>query len=107
MVVDEGKLLKGSTIPATIYANQSIPAQAQMELSARSLPDITVSQQGYINLIKASWILIDVIVRHPQLNLIDSGIRCDVELLANVRPTNNLSWAGDPVLTARRPLGVN
>lgn len=56
-----------------------------MELSARSLSDIDVSQQGYIDLIKSSWILIDVIARHPQLNLLDSGIRCDIELLANVR----------------------
>lgn len=60
-----------------------------MELSARSLAEIAVSQQGYINLIKASWILIDVIVRHPQLNLLDSGIRYDVELLANVGPLNS------------------
>jgi hypothetical protein len=27
----------------------------------------TVSQLGYLNLVKASWILIDLIVRHPQL----------------------------------------
>lgn len=55
-----------------------------MELSGGSSSNVVGFQQGYINLIKASWILIDVIARHPQLNLLDSGIRCDVELLANV-----------------------
>lgn len=55
-----------------------------MELSDGSPSNVVGSQQGYINLIKASWILIDVIARHPQLNLLDSGIRDDVELLANV-----------------------
>lgn len=64
-----------------------------MELSARSLTDILGSQQAYINLIKSSWILIDVIARHPQLNLLDSGIRYDVELLANVRLTKIREWA--------------
>lgn len=44
----------------------------------------TISQQGYVDLIKASWILIDVIARHPQLNLLDSVVRCEVELLAEV-----------------------
>lgn len=36
------------------------------------------------DLIKASWILIDVIARHPQLNLLESSIRYDAELLADV-----------------------
>lgn len=94
MVVDEGKLLneEHGLRDVSVYVNMFIPGQAQRELSARSLADITVSQQGYINLIKSSWILIDVIVRHPQLNLLDSGIRYDVELLANVCPTDNHSW---------------
>ncbi|KAL0631674.1 hypothetical protein Q9L58_009454, partial [Maublancomyces gigas] len=57
--------------------------KSQMELAGGSSSNVASSQQGYINLIKASWILIDVIARHPQLNLLDSGIRYDVELLAN------------------------
>ena len=40
--------------------------------------------QGYLDLVKASWILIDVIRRHPQLNLLNTGIRYEVELLAEV-----------------------
>lgn len=43
------------------------------------------SQQAYIDLIKSSWILIDVIAHHPQLNLLEPGISFNVELLANVR----------------------
>lgn len=43
-----------------------------------------LSKQGYTDLIKASWILIDVIKRHPQLNLLDPSIRYDAELLAEV-----------------------
>lgn len=46
--------------------------------------DHSVPPQGYVDLIKASWILIDVIARHPQLNLLDSVVRCEVELLAEV-----------------------
>lgn len=55
-----------------------------MELSARSPADTAVTQQAYINLIKSSWILVDLIARHPQLNLLDSGVRYDVEVFANV-----------------------
>lgn len=46
--------------------------------------DHPLSNQGYLDLIKASWILIDVIARHPQLNLLDTVVRCNVELLAEV-----------------------
>lgn len=42
------------------------------------------SRQRYTDLIKSSWILIDVIARHPQLNLLDSPVRYDIELLADV-----------------------
>lgn len=50
----------------------------------RDSPGQMLSLQGYADLIKASWILIDVIARHPQLNLLDPGIRFDAELLAEV-----------------------
>lgn len=56
--------------------------QAQMTLAQRADP--SVPRQGFVDLIKASWILIDVIARHPQLNLLDSVVRCEVELLAEV-----------------------
>lgn len=62
--------------------------QAQMTLAEKT--EHIVSQQGYLDLIKASWILIDVIARHPQLNLLDSGIRCEVELLAEVSSRKSL-----------------
>jgi hypothetical protein len=44
----------------------------------------TVPQQGYINLVKASWILIDVVVRHPQLSYLDNEVRIEVDALAAV-----------------------
>lgn len=50
----------------------------------RDSSDRILSKQGYADLVKASWILIDVIARHPQLNLLDPGIRYDAELLAEV-----------------------
>lgn len=46
--------------------------------------DRNLSLQGYADLVKSSWILIDVIARHPQLNLLDPGIRYEAELLAEV-----------------------
>lgn len=46
--------------------------------------DRKLSLQGYADLVKSSWILIDVIARHPQLNLLDPGIRYEAELLAEV-----------------------
>lgn len=50
--------------------------------------------QRYADLIKSSWILIDVIARHPQLNLLDSTVRYDTELLADVGhpPPAIISW---------------
>lgn len=60
-----------------------------MAMTEESNVDHPLSNQGYLDLIKASWILIDVIARHPQLNLLDTAVRCDVELLAEVSFTRN------------------
>lgn len=46
--------------------------------------DRSVPRQGYVDLIKASWILIDLIAGHPQLNLLHSAVRCEVGLLAEM-----------------------
>ncbi|KAF8249029.1 ankyrin [Wilcoxina mikolae CBS 423.85] len=51
--------------------------KSQMELHSSN----AVSRQGYLNLIKASWILVDIVVRHPQLSFLDSTIRLEVSLL--------------------------
>lgn len=61
-----------------------------MELSeeSRDNQNHPICIQGYLDLIKASWILIDVIARHPQLNLLDTVVRGDVELLAEVSGQN-------------------
>ena len=53
--------------------------QSQLQLSDKSL---LVAGQGYLGLVKASWILIDVIKRHPQLNLLNASIRYELGLLA-------------------------
>ena len=60
--------------------------QSQLQLSDKSL---SVTGQGYLDLVKASWILIDVIKRHPQLNLLNTSIRYEVELLAEVSRHSN------------------
>lgn len=64
--------------------------QAQMTLAEEAAG--FVSHQGYLDLIKAAWILIDVIARHPSLNLLDSGVRCEVELLGQVSSRESLIW---------------
>jgi hypothetical protein len=63
------------------------PAQSQMDLypEVMSQGTGTVSRHGYLKLVKAAWILIDVVVRHPQLSYLDASVRMDVEALAGVR----------------------
>lgn len=43
-----------------------------------------MSYATYGCLIKASWILSDVITKHPQQNLLEAAIRYDVQALAEV-----------------------
>lgn len=62
-----------------LTTEQSQSASYMTDSSERML-----SKQGYADLVKASWILIDVIAQHPQLNLLGSDVRCDAELLAEV-----------------------
>ena len=54
--------------------------QVRLDLSSGNV----VSQTVYKSLIKASWILSDVITKHPQLNLLEAAIRYDVQALAEV-----------------------
>jgi hypothetical protein len=55
-----------------------------MEIYAMSKTESVVSVSGYADLIKASWILIDIINQHPQFHLSSTGTRYDVQLLAAV-----------------------
>lgn len=41
-------------------------------------------QQGLLSLIKSSWILIDIIVRHPQYDLLQETLRLDIQMLTIV-----------------------
>jgi hypothetical protein len=43
-----------------------------------------ITWQGYANLIKAAWILIDIITRHPQLDFLETSTAYGVELLVEV-----------------------
>ena len=51
-----------------------------------------VSHTVYKSLIKASWILSDVITKHPQLNLLEAAIHYDVRFLAEVRIRLDFSY---------------
>lgn len=82
MVVDEGKTPRAEFVYHCADQYYYASRKAQMTLAEKE--DRSVPRQGYVDLIKASWILIDVIARHPQLNLLDSVVRCEVELLAEV-----------------------
>lgn len=56
-----------------------------MEIHAPTNPsDHSVPVSAYTNLIKASWILIDIIDHHPQLTLVTADTRLEVLLLAAV-----------------------
>ena len=44
-----------------------------------------ISHTVYTSLIKASWILSDVITKHPQLSLLEAAIQYGVQALAEVR----------------------
>jgi hypothetical protein len=58
--------------------------QSQIELYATPVSDSAVPLLAYINLIKASWILIDIIACHPQLSFLNSSTHYEVQLLSAV-----------------------
>jgi len=55
-----------------------------MELYATPALNQAVTLSAYTNLIKASWILIDVIACHPQLSFLNSNMHYEVQLLSAV-----------------------
>ncbi|RYP53275.1 hypothetical protein DL768_001715 [Monosporascus sp. mg162] len=48
-------------------------AQAQADLNNEQFVGEALQHQAYTNLLKASWILIDIIAVHPQLSFLSSG----------------------------------
>jgi hypothetical protein len=58
--------------------------QSQMELYSTSISDQAVPPQAYTNLVKASWILIDIVACHPQRPFFDSSTQYDVQHLSAV-----------------------
>ena len=56
--------------------------RSQMELYAVSEPKQKVPLAAYTNLIKASWILVDIIACHPQVSFIAASTHSEVHLLS-------------------------
>ncbi|KAH0558859.1 hypothetical protein GP486_004507 [Trichoglossum hirsutum] len=56
--------------------------KSQMELYAAPVSDHAVPLPAYANLIKASWILVDIIACHPQLSFLNSSTHYEVQLLS-------------------------
>lgn len=56
--------------------------RSQMELYAVSEPKKKVPLAAYANLIKASWILVDIIACHPQVPFIAASTHSEVQLLS-------------------------
>jgi len=56
--------------------------QAPIELGRKHN---VISNTVYTCLIKASWVLSDVISKHPQLGLLEAAVQHDVQSLAEVR----------------------
>ena len=55
-----------------------------MELYAPPISDKTVPTQSYINLLKGSWILIDIMAGHPQLPFFESSTHLEIQQLSVV-----------------------
>lgn len=47
-------------------------------------PAQSVSTESYVSLFKVSWILTDIVQRHPQRIILEPGARHDAEVLAEV-----------------------
>ena len=55
-----------------------------MELFAVSAPKQAVPYAAYTNLIKSSWILIDIIACHPQVPFLTASTQAEVRRLSAV-----------------------
>jgi hypothetical protein len=67
--------------------------QSQMELYAGPASDKSIPVPAYANLIKASWILVDIIAGHPQVPFFTSNTHFDVQLLSAVSHSSR-TWVG-------------
>ncbi len=59
--------------------------QAQMDLYAVESLEQKVTLVAYTNMIKASWILIDIIARHPQMPFLSATAHAEVQILSTVQ----------------------
>lgn len=60
--------------------------QSQMKLNEYAIPKSAgaVSVTAYTHLVKASWILVDIISCHPQISFLGHGTRYEIPLLSAV-----------------------
>lgn len=84
MIPDISGALKTPLLGAELMKNAEVVGSIYIKAFFTRSANKLVSKQGYADLIKASWILIDIIARHPQLNRLDATIRYDAVLLADV-----------------------
>lgn len=56
--------------------------RAQLEIRPITTPGSTITKSAYLALIKASWILIDIITCHPQLSFVSSTTRGHIAVLS-------------------------
>ncbi|KAH0607884.1 uncharacterized protein H6S33_001936 [Morchella sextelata] len=70
--------------------------KSQMDLYTGLPSERKITWQGYANLIKAAWILIDIITRHPQLDFLETSTAYGVELLVETirRELENINKSG-------------
>jgi len=59
--------------------------QSQMEIYMLSSPSQRISVSAYIDLVKSSWILIDLIACHPQVPFISASTSAEIHSLSSVR----------------------
>jgi len=82
VVVTESRFYIFQKIYLEFAANVS--SSLKIELYATPVSDSAVPLPAYINLIKASWILIDIIACHPQLSFLNSSTHYELQLLSAV-----------------------
>jgi len=79
MVAHEG------LVPWHVYLISAYLKQAQSSLHPFGSPTLDIDIQAYADLIKAYWIVVDIIAEHPQQKYLHGGSqRLEIELLIEV-----------------------
>lgn len=90
MVADEG------IVSRNIYLNSAYARQAQSSLHPFGSHTLDIGIQAYADLIKAYWIVVDIIVEHPQQKYLYTGSqRLEIELLIEVELLSSAKVTAD------------